>query len=215
MDEVFLLLDHEELKYEGPFFSRIDADRKCADRNGGGVKRRKHPKYGTRRRRLQSIFQSTHRADLVGVDGLYRIRTRGEAEPRILGDRRRELVADYKIWLPPLLNDWADALAEVNGYGGQRRSTWDALSILTMLGGPFQFLRSGDESLKQLHFEVMPNNEFERPSPEHNRQREALCVHYLSTAPAERKARYLGMSKATYLRCVDAAHHRIAERWIP
>jgi hypothetical protein len=204
-----------------PGNTRADADRICVIRNGTGVRQRRYPKYGTKRRRLLEILISNTNYGPVWInDGLPRLmRVRGEESPRrptpIVGAQRRKLVADYKKWLPPLLRTWADVVAEGRGYGGERRSAWSAISILTMLGGPFYFLTGPDESVENLHFQVMPNNEFEPRSPEHYRKCEAICLHYLSTAKAAQKAAYLGMSKATYLRYVDAAHQLVAQGWIP
>jgi hypothetical protein len=209
----FAIWDRSTLTYIPcpPGTTRTDAERMCARRNRGAVAHReRHP---MRRRRIQSMF--TKSADFVGVDGLYRIKVRGEPQrPTVSKEQRRELVTSCRDWLPPMLKDWANVVATQMGFG-DRRAAWPAVSILTMLSGPFFFLTEVDKSVRELHFEVMPNNQFEPRSPEDNRQREALCLHYLSTATTAQKAGFLGVSKATYLRYVEAAHRLVAQRWIP
>jgi hypothetical protein len=222
-DSQFIILDTVDCKYTScaPSTSRFQAEQQCAALNSGAppTNRKRYPEYGSR---TWGLLHSAFFPVFLSVDGgAYRIRVRGESEtpPRrapVVGQEQDQLVDGYKNWLPTLLRDWADEVAAQCGFSGDRRTQWSTWAILNLIRADTpHHLAQADLSIRELHLLVMPSTYLEYDSSENLQRREVLAMHYLSAAePAHIKAGFLGMSKATYLRYLDAGHRLVARRWL-
>jgi hypothetical protein len=225
-----------------PGTSLFEAEQQCAARNGTGAVRkspeptsliRQFQNKGVTAEDIDASHEAYDRVDedslwpsyfapVLSVDGgAYRVRVRGENEapPRrpVVGKQRRQLVDAYKKWMPDLLRDWADGVAAQCGYGGDRRAQWSTWAILNLIRTDTirELAPEADPAIRGLHFFVTPSTYFEPDSSENLQRREVLAMHYLSAAdPARIKAAFLGMSKATYLKYLDAGHRLVARRWL-